>query len=634
MDNEVNAAVPAEKPERPRKGRMSTVRKILLIGTIAALIAAIVSAALIPFSRELKYKEMVSFMDPKNFDKEREENTANDFEVIPELSSDPEYQAYNILKVAFSQLGYQEGSLDGHGFKPDSPQPTSEYEGGLTKYGLWYSETYSKGITATWYSQGHWCSMFISWCVMTAGVPTETFIWHADCDEARAWFQEKGQLKWSETWSFMNDDWDFVDPPEVGDIMFISSKLTNKDITHVGLVYKVEDNLVYTIEGNTADSCDVRVRTTNDPTIIAYGHPIYNSPAFPTVETVGRIQMKVCIICAAAALGLALVLFVLFLVLKREKGPKKPGKKKGETTQENAQEAEKRPSDASGSISAARTVCATLAVLLTAGFCGCAGGGAEEPEAELPYNIHLLDPEKEYTAEGTRLFEFRSDDPDHYVIQGGYFDGKYYYVASLARPEEGGEIARIIKLDANGKKIKESEQLPLDHANNITYVPGKGLLVTHCQSDDGHYNRYSLVNISSLKVTEYADLEHPFFAMAYAKDVKKYASGEWSGQTLDIWDSKLNCVKHVSVETPGTLSQGVFADAEGIYFVRSSQNGLSSEIRVYNWDCELVRTIPIHLEGNIEPESINIVGGKVYVIGNDWSTCVGAAFLLEFQEEN
>ena len=267
-------------------------------------------------------------------------------------------------------------------------------------------------------------------------------------------------------------------------------------------------------------------------------------------------------------------------------------------------------------------------LLAAACFSGCTGA----PEAELPYNIHLLEAGKDYTAVGTRLFEFRSDDPVHYVIQGAYFDGRYFYVASVGRPENSPEVARIIKLDANGKKLGESEPLAVDHANNISFVPGKGLFVTHCQSDDGHYYRYSFVDPKTYKITGSGDLEHPFFAMAYAADVGKFASGEWSGEALDVWDRSLNCLLHKEVETPATLSQGVFADAQGIYFVRSSQNGVGSEIRIYNWDCELVRTVPLHLEGNIEPENINIAGGKVYVIGNDWGSGVGAAFLVEFQE--
>ncbi len=298
---------------------MKTVKKVLITVAIVLLAAAAAPTALIPFSREVRYRRAVSFMDSARFKSERAANSKADFENIPELTSDPEYQVYNLLKVAFSQLGYQEGSLDGHGFKPDSPLPTSEYEGGLTKYGLWYADNYSTGIGATWYSQGHWCSMFISWCAMTAGIPTETLIWHADCDEAMAWFRKRGQLKWSESWSFMNDDWDFVDPPEVGDIAMFSAYQTDRDITHVGIVYKVENGIVYTIEGNTEDSCNVRERLLSDPTIIAYGHPDYKTPAFPSVEDMGSIRVKPCIIGAACALAAGAALLIVGLTRKRGK---------------------------------------------------------------------------------------------------------------------------------------------------------------------------------------------------------------------------------------------------------------------------------------------------------------------------
>ena len=263
---------------------------------------------------------------------------------------------------------------------------------------------------------------------------------------------------------------------------------------------------------------------------------------------------------------------------------------------------------------------------------GCANAGSGREEAGLPYNIHLLDPDKNYTAVGTRLFDYGSDDPAYSVRQGAYFDGKYLYAAAVSHPEGAPETARIMVIDAKGKKKKESGPLPLDHANCITYVPGEGLLVSHCQSDDGHYNRYSIVSLKNLKVTETKDLEHPFFSMAYAPDVGKYASGEWSGEAIDVWDRDLKCVLHRNVEMPATLSQGVFADKEGIYFVRSSQNGYGSELRVYNWECELLRVIPLELEGNIEPESINIVDGKMYVTGNDWGLGVGALFLIEFRD--
>ena len=298
-------------------------KKTLLTAAIVLLTAGVALTALIPFSREVRYRRLLSFMDPIRFRSERAENSANDFEKIPELTTDPEYQVFNLLKVAFSQLGYQEGSLDGHGYKPDSPLPSSEYEGGLTKYGLWYAEKYSSGIGATWYSQGHWCSMFISWCAMTAGIPSETLLWHADCDEAMAWFRDNGRLKWSKSWSFMNDDWDFVDPPEVGDIAMFSAYRTSRDITHVGIVYKVEGDIVYTIEGNTEDSCNVRERLLSDPTIIAYGHPDYKTPAFPSAADMGKIRLKPCVIGAACALAAGTTALVLYFVVSKKRQPDK-----------------------------------------------------------------------------------------------------------------------------------------------------------------------------------------------------------------------------------------------------------------------------------------------------------------------
>ena len=93
----------------------------------------------------------------------------------------------------------------------------------------------------------------------------------------------------------------------------------------------------------------------------------------------------------------------------------------------------------------------------------------------------------------------------------------------------------------------------------------------------------------------------------------------------------MNHLFAVDVERPGSLSQGVFCDETGVYFVRSSQNGFSSEIRVYDWDGRLVRTIPVEIDGNVEPENINIVNGETLVLGNNWNRWCGEAFILEYK---
>ena len=285
---------------------------------------------------------------------------------------------------------------------------------------------------------------------------------------------------------------------------------------------------------------------------------------------------------------------------------------------------------------------ALLALSLAA--CGGAGKPAEtkveetEPETEEETTVEtekpLLRPDTAYTAEAEKLFTFRSSDPEYYTVQGGYFNGEFFYVAVIRRDAGGHEKVRILELYADGEVLRESDPLPLDHANNISYVPKwDALLITHCQAPEGHNARFSLVDPITFDVLETDDLEYPFFAMAYCPENDRFASGEWAGQTLDVWDGDMKPLLHRDVEYPGSLSQGVFANAEGIWFVRSSQNGYPAEIRVYDWDLNLLHEIPLKLSGNIEPESINIVDGEIFVIGTDWSKHVGTAFIVDLIPE-
>ena len=248
------------------------------------------------------------------------------------------------------------------------------------------------------------------------------------------------------------------------------------------------------------------------------------------------------------------------------------------------------------------------------------------------YDIHQLDPAKQYMAVGGGIFDFKSSDPAHYILQGGYYDGEYFYVAHISKLDGGYEEARILVLDYWGNPVRESEPLPLDHANCITYNDRiDRLVVAHCQAPDGHYNRYSYVDPQMLTVTGTFDAPQPFFAIGYSKEKQRYASARWGGETLDFWDADMNHLFAVDVEMPGSLSQGVFCDETGVYFVRSSQNGFSAEIRVYDWEGHLMRIIPIEIDGNIEPESISIVNGETLVLGNNWNRWRSEAFILEYK---
>ena len=64
--------------------------------------------------------------------------------------------------------------------------------------------------------------------------------------------------------------------PKVGDIIFFDWKDKHDGVAdHVGIVEKVENGRVYTIEGNSNDSCKQRDYDINSSEIKEYGTPIY-----------------------------------------------------------------------------------------------------------------------------------------------------------------------------------------------------------------------------------------------------------------------------------------------------------------------------------------------------------------------
>ena len=105
------------------------------------------------------------------------------------------------------------------------------------------------------------------------------------------------------------------------------------------------------------------------------------------------------------------------------------------------------------------------------------------------------------------------------TVQGGTFDGEYYYIA-FVNTYLPYETAIIVKYDKNGNEVKRSGILPLDHANSITLLENGNLMVAHCQSPDEHYYRYSIIDKDSFEIIETKDLNEPFMSIAYCKETK------------------------------------------------------------------------------------------------------------------
>ena len=122
----------------------------------------------------------------------------------------------------------------------------------------------------SWYGFGsrvEWCACFVSWCADQCGyIETGVCPKYAGCVNGVAWFKEHNQwVDGSET-------------PSPGMIIFYDWDSPNGESgpqdglsDHTGIVERVENGIVYTVEGNSGDSCRQCQRAVGNYEILGYG---------------------------------------------------------------------------------------------------------------------------------------------------------------------------------------------------------------------------------------------------------------------------------------------------------------------------------------------------------------------------
>jgi hypothetical protein len=125
----------------------------------------------------------------------------------------------------------------------------------------------------SWYgfsSRVEWCACFVSWCADQCGYIENGIIpKYAGCVNGVNWFKQRNQ------WA------DNSIEPTPGMIIFFD--WDNKGDSgpqdglsdHTGIVERVENGIVFTVEGNTSDSCAERHYTVGHYEILGYGIPAY-----------------------------------------------------------------------------------------------------------------------------------------------------------------------------------------------------------------------------------------------------------------------------------------------------------------------------------------------------------------------
>ena len=137
----------------------------------------------------------------------------------------------DILQVALSQLGNQGG----------------------VPYWAWWGYT----------SKVDWCAIFVSWCANECGyLEKDVFPKFQGVGTGLNWFRDRGQFREPDMYEPMPGDIIFIDWAEDG--------FDGKG-DHVGIVEKVENGIVWTVEGNRTDSVSQGVYGLQSEVIIGYG---------------------------------------------------------------------------------------------------------------------------------------------------------------------------------------------------------------------------------------------------------------------------------------------------------------------------------------------------------------------------
>lgn len=172
-----------------------------------------------------------------------------------------------VISIALNEVGYLEkksnSQLDDKTANAGDKNYT-KYARDLHKLGDFYNGN-KNGFS--------WCDVFVDWCFVTAFGEERAL--ELLCQPKKScgagvgfscdYYKNKGQ---------------FYTKPEVGDQIFFKDSKGVR--THTGLVYQVDNNYVYTVEGNTGNGVKKKKYAINSNSIYGYGRPKYKVESQPT----------------------------------------------------------------------------------------------------------------------------------------------------------------------------------------------------------------------------------------------------------------------------------------------------------------------------------------------------------------
>lgn len=179
--------------------------------------------------------------------------------------------AADVVRIAAGEVGYLEKATN----KDLDSQTGNPGKGNWTKY--------SRDLFAAKpsYYNGNkngfdWCTSFVDWCIyMAANQDSKaaqkavyyTDVYGASCTYSVGYYKAAGRF-WARK----------AASPTPGDQIFFGD---DANIRHTGLVERVTDGVIYTIEGNSGNAVRRRSYALSNPDIYGYGRPKYDGDKAP-----------------------------------------------------------------------------------------------------------------------------------------------------------------------------------------------------------------------------------------------------------------------------------------------------------------------------------------------------------------
>lgn len=181
-----------------------------------------------------------------------------------------------VVAVAIGEVGYKEKKSLKDLFSKSDNAGSANYNKYAYEIDKKYPDFYNGKKNG--YS---WCDVFVDWCFITAyGVENALCLLcqPEKSSGAGCTYSMRYYIKANRFFAF----------PQVGDQVFFGEKGDLSTSTHTGLVVKVDDKKIYTVEGNKSNKVKECSYKRSDSTIIGYGRPDYDSEPLPSTYPTTR----------------------------------------------------------------------------------------------------------------------------------------------------------------------------------------------------------------------------------------------------------------------------------------------------------------------------------------------------------